>query len=132
MCVCVCVRVCVCHPHTPQPSPAPVDALKRELVWKLKALSCNDDTLQEEVGPPKRAQSCLGSCALPFPPHSPLPQLRHLEAHCTPCVHDALFEQAVIHVWRMVFSHLVERDGGSTASGSSAEVIGSVLVWWCG
>ena len=83
-------------------------------MWKLKVLSYDNHSLQEEVRDPADHSSAAPHSLTQSSSSSSLPQLHELEAHCTTSVHDTRFEQAVIHVWRMVFSLLVERDNRST------------------
>ena len=84
-------------------------------MWKLKVLSYDNHSLQEEVRDPADHSSAAPHSLTQPSSSSSLPQLHQLEACCTTSVHDTRFEQAVIHVWRMVFSLLVERDNRSTA-----------------
>ena len=84
-------------------------------MWKLKVLSYDNHSLQGEVRDPADHSSAAPHSLTQSSSSSSLPQLHQLEAHCTTSVHDTRFEQAVIHVWRMVFSLLVERDNRSTA-----------------
>ena len=128
LCGCGCVRGCVCgwvwvevppsHTLNTLPLPSSCGCFEERasveiegplLRQPLPAGGGEGPADHSSAAPHSLTQSSSSSSS------SSLPQLHQLEAHCTTSVHDTRFEQAVIHVWRMVFSLLVERDNRSTA-----------------